>query len=213
MAYRRVARITLAGSLALGLFAAALSAITPGSDVPLTIGSGKLTITGTSNVHDWTASTAAVRVTKVQLAPQATGVALWEEVVKPGALETFDIAVAAATLKSPKDGLDKNMYKALKTSQYADVTFRLTRMEAGATPGTLKARGVLTIAGVARDVVLDLKTQPKDATLIVKGELPLVMTDYGVVPPKAMLGMIKTHPKVTVTFEIVLAAAEPVVTR
>jgi hypothetical protein len=30
------------------------------------------------------------------------------------------------------------------------------------------------------------------------------MTDYGIKPPTAMLGMLKTDPKVTVTFETVL---------
>ena len=31
-----------------------------------------------------------------------------------------------------------------------------------------------------------------------------MMTDYGVTP-KAMLGMLKTNPKVTITFELVLS--------
>ena len=35
-------------------------------------------------------------------------------------------------------------------------------------------------------------------------EVPLLMTDFAIEPPKAMLGMLKTDPKVTVTFEIVL---------
>jgi hypothetical protein len=34
----------------------------------------------------------------------------------------------------------------------------------------------------------------------------MLMTDYGITPPKAMLGMLKTDPKITVTFEVVLAA-------
>ena len=32
----------------------------------------------------------------------------------------------------------------------------------------------------------------------------MLMTDFGIEPPKAMLGMLKTDPKVTVTFETVL---------
>jgi hypothetical protein len=31
------------------------------------------------------------------------------------------------------------------------------------------------------------------------------MTDYGIAPPKAMLGMLKTDPRVTVSFEAVLS--------
>ena len=52
----------------------------------------------------------------------------------------------------------------------------------------------------------DLKTRRTNATLTVTGQLPLLMTDYGITPPKAMLGMLKTDPKVTVSFEAVLAA-------
>ena len=213
MKYLRFVRASITCSLALGMFAAALSAFTPQTAAPLTIGSGRLTITGTSSVHDWTATTGAVRITKAQLAPQVTGAAMWDEAVKPGALEAFDIAVAAGTLKSSKEGLDKNMYKALKTTQHPDVSFRLVKMEAGAAAGALKAVGMLSIAGVGREVALELTALAKDATLVVKGSLPLVMTDYGIAPPKAMLGMIKTNPKVTVTFEIALAVANTVATR
>jgi hypothetical protein len=62
----------------------------------------------------------------------------------------------------------------------------------------------LKIAGVEREVAFDLKTQRKEGSLVVRGEVPLLMTDYGITPPKAMLGMLKTDPKVTVTFETVL---------
>jgi polyisoprenoid-binding protein YceI len=68
----------------------------------------------------------------------------------------------------------------------------------------LKAIGMLQIAGVEREVALDLKTQRNESSFTVKGEVELLMTDYGITPPKAMLGMLKTDPKVTVTFETVL---------
>ena len=64
---------------------------------------------------------------------------------------------------------------------------------------------MLKIAGVEREVTLDLTTERNGTTLTVKGEVQLLMTDYGIAPPKAMLGMLKTDPKVTVTFETVLA--------
>ena len=208
MRYRRLVRTTLTCSLAIGFLAAGISALAPQAAAPITLGIGRVSIAGTSNVLDYTATTTILRITRVQLASQVAVNASWDEVTKPGVLEAFEIAIAALTLKSGKDGLDKNMYKALNTAQHPDITFRLLRFQPGAIAGTLKAAGMLTIAGTEREVTLDLKTEPKDATLIVKGELPLVMTDYGVKPPKAMLGMIKTNPKVTVTFEIVLAAAD-----
>ena len=42
------------------------------------------------------------------------------------------------------------------------------------------------------------------STITVIGDVPLLMTDYGIKPPTAMLGMLKTDPKITVTFEVVL---------
>jgi len=62
----------------------------------------------------------------------------------------------------------------------------------------------LTIAGVDREVTLDLTIQKAGATLNVKGTLSLLMTDYGITPPKAMLGMVKADPKIKITFEVLL---------
>ena len=171
---------------------------------PLTLASGQLTIAGTSNVHDYTAKTTTIRLTRVKLAAGLPATSLWDEIIKPGTLEAFEIAIPAATLTSPKDGLDKNMHKALKAQEHADITFRLLRLEPATTPGTFKGVGVLKIAGVEREVVLGLTTERKDNCLLVKGELALLMTDFGITPPKAMLGMLKTDPKVTITFETLL---------
>lgn len=213
MKYLRFVHATITCGLAIGLSAAAISAVAPQATAPITLSLGRVTIAGTSNVHDYKATTTIMRITRLQLASQIAANAPWDEVTKPGALEAFEITIAAHTLKSGKDGLDKNMYKALNTAQHPDIAFRLLKFEAGAAAGSLKATGMLKIAGTEREVALDLKTESKNATLIVRGELPILMTDYGVKPPKAMLGVIKTNPKVTVTFELVLAPADAAAAR
>jgi hypothetical protein len=204
---RRRAYIFSGSSLAAGLFVVGVSAVAPQTPAPLTIGSGRVSIAGSSNVHDYTAATTTVRVTSAKVAPQVAGASLWAEVVKPGVLLDFAIVVPAATLTSGDNGLDKNMFKALKTTEFPDITFKLMRLQPGTAPATLRAIGLLTISGVEREVAFDVKTQLKEAALIVTGEVALVMTDYGITPPKAMLGMLKTDPKVTVAFEVALAAA------
>ena len=193
----------LASGLAIALSLAPQTGTAQPSAAPLRIAGARVSIAGTSNIHAYTASTTAVRVTRATLAAAAAGPSFWEDVVKPGGLEAFDIAIAAATLASPKEGLDKNMHKALKVQEHPDITFRLVRVEPGPA-GALKSLGVLTIAGVAREVALDLKTQRTEAGLIVKGAVPILMTDYGIKPPTAMMGMLKTDPKVTVSFEVTL---------
>jgi polyisoprenoid-binding protein YceI len=209
MALRHSSGTPLRYLLAFGLsLAVGTSAVTAYAvlTAPLTFATGTISIAGTSNVHAYTASTATVRVTRVQLAAAVAGPTFWEEVVKPGAVEAFEISIPAASLTSPKKDLDKNMHKALNVTEHQDITFRLRRLEPrpGA-PGALRGIGVLQIAGVEREVALDLTTTRTDAGLQVHGALDLLMTDYGITPPKAMLGMLKTDPKVTVTFDTLIS--------
>jgi polyisoprenoid-binding protein YceI len=163
-----------------------------------------VSLAGTSNIHAYTASTTAARIVRLQVASGVLGPHVWEAIVKPGAIEAFEIAIPAAKLSSPKEGLDKNMHKALKAAEHPEITFRLSRFEGVEPSGAMRGVGVLKIAGVEREVTLTLKTQSSGGTFTVNGEVPLLMTDFGITPPKAMLGMLKTDPKVTVTFEIVL---------
>ena len=201
MRVRHITGITLGCAFAAAL--AITATLTAQNRAPLALDSAKVTIDGSSNVHAWSASTPTVRVTRVQLADGVAGPAFWDAVVKPGGLAAFEIAIPAATLKSGKDDLDKNMYKALNTKAHADITFRLVRLDANGP--ALRAVGMLTIAGVEKEVALGIKTERRESALVVKGEVQLLMTDFGITPPKAMLGMLRTDPKVKVTFETVLS--------
>ena len=189
-------------TLAVGLFA--IPYLAAGQPQPqLKLNAARVSINGTSNIHPFTAATTDVRMSRLVLAP-ADG-DLPQSAARAGGVEAFEIAIKAASLTSPKDGLDKNMHKALKTAEHPDITFKLTRLEAGTAPNTFTAVGVLTIAGVEKEVALPLKVAVTASTLTVTGEIALLMTDYGIKPPTAMLGMLKTDPKITVTFETVLA--------
>ncbi len=170
------------------------------AQAPLGIDSARVTIAGTSNIHPYTASTTAVRIIRAELGEQA-GAAL-ENVLAPGAVAAFEVAIPAATLTSPREGLDANMHKALKVNEHAEIRFRLLRLDAkNAGDGSARAIGVLRVAGVEREIAMDITTRRSGSTLVVQGQFDVLMTDYGIAPPKAMLGMLKTDPKVTVTFE------------
>ena len=203
----RLSLLFPACALVAGLFAGAPpAAFSQGATAPLLLTAARVSIAGTSNIHEFTASTTDVKLTRLALAPGVAGPDLLNAAVKPGSLDEFEIIVKAGTLTSPKEGLDKNMWKALKTTLFPDIVFRMTRLDGQ--PGALRAIGVLTIAGVAKDVTLNLSAAANASTITVIGEVPLLMTDYGITPPKAMLGMLKTDPNITVTFEVVLAAPQ-----
>lgn len=192
--------------LLVGVVAFLAAGATGVAQAPLAINSGRVTLAGTSNIHAYTASTTKMRVTRARIAPAAAGADFWANALKPGVIEAFEITISTATLASPKGDIDKNMLKALKADECPDITFTLIRFDAKAdVAGATRAIGTLKIAGVVKEVALLITTKRAGATLAVQGSLDLLMTDYGITPPKAMMGMLKTDPKVTVTFETVLA--------
>jgi polyisoprenoid-binding protein YceI len=199
---RQISTSALTCAMVLGLIATPVAAAQEAA-ASLALSSAKISLAGTSNIHEFTASTTDVRVTRVAIANGVSGAGLLAAVLNPGAVEAFDIAIRTASLSSPKEGIDKNMHKALKAAEFKDITFRLVRLEA---KPALRAIGLLKIAGVEREIAIDLKTVATATALTISATVPMLMTDYGITPPKAMLGMLKTDPKITVTFEVVLAA-------
>ena len=150
---RLLAGATFAAFVAAGAVAVA--------QAPVAFESGRVTLAGTSNVHAYTASTTKVRVTRSRITAVTAGQDFWENALKPGAVEVFEIAIPAATLASPKGDLDKNMHKALKVEEFPEITFRLVRFE-GKTDGSgPRAIGILKIAGVEREVALTITTKAR----------------------------------------------------
>jgi polyisoprenoid-binding protein YceI len=191
----RLVTLTVAAAAAVALGTAPQAAGT----APLALASARISIEGTSNIHGYTASSTAVTVAAVDVDAEAGGDVL-ARALEPNGVRAFEVVIPTASLTSPKDGIDKNMHKALKAAEHPEIRFRLRSLDAAA--GT--AVGQLTIAGVEKDVTLRVQVKQQEASLAVTGTTTLLMTDYGVTPPKAMLGMLKTNPKVTITFELVL---------
>ncbi len=192
--------------LATGLTALLLPVTAAAQQAPLAFKSAKVTISGTSNVHDWTAASSNVKVARAAVSADAKGPAFWDAVVKPGAVETFEVVIPVTSLTSPRSGLDKNMYKALKADQHKEITFRLVRLAAKPTPGAFTATGILRVAGVEKEVALDLTLGRTTQALVVKGTTDLLMTDFNIEPPTALLGTVRSSPKVTISLETVLSS-------
>ena len=98
------------------------------------------------------------------------------------------------------------MHKALKVKEHPDIVFRLLRLE------PRRERQARFAASACCRSQASNERSPSTSRPTARtrrssctGEVQLLMTDYGIKPPTAMLGMLKTDPKVTVTFETVLA--------
>lgn len=157
-----------------------------------------ITVKGTSNLHDWD-----VKSDK-GIVDATLAMGAGEKTVS---FSKLSFVVNAETLKSGKSGMDKNTYKALKTDAHKNITFNLLSANAIPTDGNayqVKAKGNLTVAGVTKpiDLIVTAKWNPGNQSLTISGVKTFKMTDFGVKPPTAVLGTIKTGDEVNITFSV-----------
>ena len=173
-----------------------------GSNISLT--SAVLSINGTSTMHDYIVSTKALKVG----AAIATTADL-KGLLQPGALQSFELQIPVNTFTSEKDGLTKQMFKAMKADKHPVITFKLTGYTVEPVAGgmTIKPTGTLTVAGVEKPIDMVLEVKELAGALHVRGSRDLLMTDFGIKPPTMFMGMLKTNDKVTIKFELQLALA------
>jgi polyisoprenoid-binding protein YceI len=182
---------------------AALAALTRAAETgaeALAPAAGTITVTGTSTLHDWSVRGTGLRgsldLPAGFLSGEASGV--------PAARFTLPVR----SLQSQHAKMNKLMWEALDAAKHPDLAFALesARLQGAAGPNAkVEVKGSLTIAGVARPVALVMEVRHDGNRLVASGELPLKMTDFGIEPPTAMLGTVRTGDAVRVKIETTLA--------
>jgi len=167
-----------------------------GQDSKVVLAESKLVVDGTSNLHDWTIEAKA-------MSGKAT-VTLEAGDLK--ALKNLDFSVEVEQLKSGKSGMDKNTFKALKSTSNKNIIFKLVKVVKMTTVSdnnyTIETQGDLTIAGATKRINQTFTVKLIGKKMVFTGKQKIDMTVYGVEPPKALMGTIKTGKDVTVDFKV-----------
>jgi polyisoprenoid-binding protein YceI len=163
----------------------------------------KIMIEGTSNLHGWACRTAAADAVVELDAAAATQL----NVAPPRALKRVDVKVPVKSLKCGHGAMDNNLYKALNADKTPEISYIMASFEA--VPGdikdsfSLKTVGTLTVNGNERKITMDIvATRLPDGTVHAKGMVPVKMTDFGITPPTAIFGRLKTGDEIKVNFEL-----------
>jgi hypothetical protein len=165
-------------------------------------------VDGDSSLHKWTVKGRQIDGTidfQVDVPPNATAQQIVDAVVaEPNVVASA--SVPATTLKSTKNdkGMDNKMYGALNQKNHPTLRYKLTEVTAvrreGPTRFAIDTRGSLTVAGMTRVLSTPMNVElTSDRTLVVTAKFGTQMTDFGVKPPEALGGMVKSHNKVVVT--------------
>lgn len=147
-----------------------------------------MTISGTSTLHDWESVVEEFTATCKMDGDKMQSAAFRAEVT---------------SIKSGTNAMDQNTYKAMNSEKFPNISFVSKSIKSDG--NYIIVSGALTIAGETKSINLKLKREQWTAeSLNVSGDYTLKMTDYGIDPPRAMLGTIRTGDEVTITFDITL---------
>jgi polyisoprenoid-binding protein YceI len=175
----------------------------------------KVSIAGTSTIHDWTMDGQIIGgfmefpagVEFDQGKTTLTG-------ITGGQLNArVEASIPVRSLKSSHAGMDEVMQQAMNEKDHPKIQYRLTEMKpkephAAAKPFEFDTKGELVINGVTNVIVWAVSIESVDKTrLKVVGKIPLKMTDYQVKPPAPDigLGLIKTGDDITISIEWLVA--------
>src|SRR5436305_5859184 len=173
--------------------------------VRLVVGAdSKLWIEGGSNLHDWSCKASAI-----DASIDVDEAFLKTPTPSPTLLKKVQVKVPVRNLKCGHGGMDNNLYKALKADDTPEISYTLSTFDVlpGATKDsfTVKTVGTLKLAGAEKTVNMEVNAaRAADGAITATGELPLLMTDFGVKPPTAILGTLRTDNKVTVKFSLLV---------
>lgn len=160
----------------------------------------KLSIKGTSTMHDW--SSAATNVT-VQ----------GDFVINNGIIEKVtggNVNVVTKSIKSDKNSglMDSRTHETLKADKNPNITYAVTKVTgipASGGEASVTVSGNLTIAGTSKptDLILKMKVLP-NGDIEIKGTKKILMSNHGIKPPSFMLGALKVGDEVTLDIYVVL---------
>lgn len=162
--------------------------------------SSKVTIDGTSSMHDWSS---VVTKTNIQ-----TDFTIANGVIQK--LNSATVTMETKSIKSTKNSslMDDRTYSTLKADKFPNITFVLTKVVSIQQTGneaTVTVFGNLTIGGVTKqtDLILKIKTL-SNGEIEVKGIKKVTMSNHGIKPPSFMLGALKVGDEVTISYSVIL---------
>jgi polyisoprenoid-binding protein YceI len=156
-------------------------------------GTSFLQVNGTSSLHDWHLD-----------AEKQSGLIEFSD-LSSADISRLKFSVESESLKSGKSSMDKNTFKALKTDKYKTIDFDFKDVKSieklNENSYMVSLNGNLTVSGVTKQVTIGFKLVIDNNLIKLNGEKTILMTDFGIEPPKALLGTIKTGDEITIAFK------------
>jgi polyisoprenoid-binding protein YceI len=153
-------------------------------------------VQGTSSLHDWESAVEKMECKGFYVMVNNSLTDVKGVVVK----------IPVTSIKSTKGKImDNKTYDAFNYEKYPNIVFTLSAQKINEKNSTIDLTGNLAMAGTTKsvDLTLTYKILPNGELQII-GSKKIILTDFGMEPPTAMMGTIKVGNDVSVYFEITL---------
>ena len=151
-------------------------------------------IIGTSSLQDW----------KVEV-EDFSGILFFNKKTKN--ITNLKIKIVSESLVGEKKGMNKKIYKALKTNAYKEIVFVNDTFQEieqiNNSESKIKLKGNLNIAGVTKPIELLVLLKQRSEKIEISGDIELNMEEFSIKPPRALFGTVKVKEKVTIKFNTV----------
>jgi hypothetical protein len=172
-------------------------------------GESHVQIDGTSNLHDWSIKGTVIdgyidvnETCRFNLAMEKL-----PDLGKVKVSLKTHVEIPVKSLKSGHSGMDDNTYKALKSRQYPKIIYDMEKVSVKTMPkppnliAEFDTVGRLSIAGVTRTLNMPVTVKAlEDQQFEISGTTTIKMTDFGVTPPTAIFGLLRTGDQITIHF-------------
>ncbi|MGM0458130.1 MAG: YceI family protein [Bacteroidota bacterium] len=166
-----------------------------------------LTIKGSSTLHDWDVEASEYSV--IWQIPEnwfATA-GNWRD----EDIEQLEVSVSVNSLDGGRNKMNRDLREALNAEKYEEIRFSWRTFafrEIRDSTATADISGVVEISGNSRDVDFHSEiTLSEERRIAAEGVGELDMEEFGIEPPRALLGMIRTDPEVELHFKLQFESA------
>ncbi|MCB0631408.1 MAG: YceI family protein [Saprospiraceae bacterium] len=155
-------------------------------------------VSGGSTLHDWTATVNNV----IDIPPTMT-----INLKEGGVIESFGFKAEGKSMEGGRGStMDNKIYKAVKCDVHPYITYKQTApaklQAAGKDQFKLISKGIVSVAGMDKEIEVEVMASLKDGVLTFTGEEPMKLSDFEIDPPSALFGQIQTKDDITVHFTI-----------
>ncbi len=116
-----------------------------------------------------------------------------------------EVRIGVASFRTGNGTRDRHLRETMEVDSFPHIVWRLMRARAVSAEddgrAAVELSGTLTIKGTTREVVIPTELVFLDDTVRASGSLPIRLTDYGIPPPRRVIGIVRMSNDLVLRFD------------